>query len=598
MSKENIGELKFAVNAWKVDWLPKMERVGTVDILRRVLTLLSKRDRSLLGLLLLLSVVFACIEAASVSLIMPFITLATDPGKALENHGLATLYQTLDFQSTQQFVIAAGITLVGFYCLRGAYVLGYTYALNRFTWGRYYDLAIRLFSNYLALPYRDFTQLNSSQLEKSIITEAAYLSQLIVSALRFLAEASVAALLYLALLIANPQVTLVVTLLLVSMAGGLTLIIRKVSIQQGDQREMYQSRFYHLLNDAFSNFKFTRQMGAERQMVQEVSRAASGYCRANVANTTVAQLPPTTLETIGLSLLVGLVIYTLLTTADSRNIIPMISLYALALYRMMPAAQRMLYYYNNVLYYRRSLDIVHAELSRTPITEGDAPIPFSRHIELHNISFQYPGRTPVLKDITLTIEKNERVLIVGPSGSGKTTLLDILIGIYTPDQGRVRIDGVELNSANVQSWRRSIGYIPQNVLLFDGTVGENIAFGKAYDESKVIKALQMARIWDFLQMQEGLKTHVGEGGVKLSGGQKQRIGIARALYGDPDVLVLDEATSALDRQTAEDIMAEVGELAVGRTLIVVSHHRYEACQFDRVLHVGGQNVRPESTPPL
>ena len=559
-----------------------MAKNRSVDIVRQVVDLLSSRDRLMLLALLLMSMAFAGIEAASISLVMPFITLATDPAKALEQASLAKIYDLMAFGSTLSFVVAVGATLIVFYMMRGAFVLGYTYALNRFTWGRYYDLSMRLLANYLAMPYLEFTQLNSSQLEKSIITEAACLSLLIVSVLRFLAEAAVASLLYFVLLIVNPDVTLVVTVLLAVLVGTLTYVIRRISTRQGELREKHQSRFYHLLNDAFGNFKFTRQMSAQSHIIKEVSRAASGYCRSNVINTTVAQLPPTVLETVGLTLIVGIVLYALFNSVDGRQVIPLIAMYGLALYRMMPAVHRMLYYYNNVLYYRRSLDIIHLELSRPLTDEGTEPVYFRQRIGLEKVSFNYPGRVDLFTDLSLIIHKNEKVAFIGPSGSGKTTLLDLLIGIYSPVRGRVKIDNVELNNRNVRSWRRAIGYIPQNIFLFDGTVAENVAFGKPYNERFIIRALEQARIWDFLRQHEGLQTHVGEGGVKLSGGQKQRIGIARALYGDPEILVLDEATSSLDPATEAEIMGEVHNLAIGRTLIVVTHRNISSGYFDRV----------------
>lgn len=559
-----------------------MAMIGTKEILRRVNDLLSSRDRWLLFILLLMSIVFAGIEAASVSLVMPFITLATDPSKVLEHHNLAKIYQWLEFKSTQHFILVMGGVLVIFYLLRGIFVLGYAYALNRYTWGRYNNLSMRLFSNYLSLSYREFTQLNSSQLEKSIITEASFLSQMIVSVLRFLAEAAVALLLYLVLLIVNPQITMVITVLLAIMLCALVFAIRRISSRQGQLRESHQSRFYHLLNGTFGNFKFIRQMAAEAQMVNEISVSVSGYCRSNVINTTLAQLSPTVLETVGLVLLVSIVGYSLLSSSDGSQVIPLVAMYGLALYRMMPAVHRMLYYYNNVIYYSSSLEIVHQELSRPLVVEGDTPVCFSKLITLEGVSFNYPGRSDVLKDLNLSIFKNEKIAFIGPSGSGKTTLLDLIIGIHTPERGQVTIDGVVLDRSNVKGWRRAIGYIPQNIYLLDGTVAENIAFGKTYDESRIIRALEQARIWDFLRQHEGLNTHVGQGGVKLSGGQKQRIGIARALYGEPEILVLDEATSALDHDTEIEILGEVDNLAKDRTLIVVSHHNLSPDNFDRI----------------
>ena len=173
--------------------------------------------------------------------------------------------------------------------------------------------------------------------------------------------------------------------------------------------------------------------------------------------------------------------------------------------------------------------------------------------------------------ISLKIYKGDKVAFIGESGSGKSTLVDLIIGVYKPQNGQISIDGVALSSENIKSWRKKVGYIPQTIYLFDGTVGENVAFGHEYDEAKIIEALKKANIYDFLLLKEGINTKVGDGGIQLSGGQKQRIGIARALYSDPEVLVLDEATSALDNETEAKIMDEIYEVSAHKTLIVIAH---------------------------
>jgi ATP-binding cassette subfamily B protein/ATP-binding cassette subfamily C protein len=146
-----------------------------------------------------------------------------------------------------------------------------------------------------------------------------------------------------------------------------------------------------------------------------------------------------------------------------------------------------------------------------------------------------------------------------------------MIGINYPSRGNIYVDGNMINSANIRSWRNKIGYIPQNIYLFDGTVAENVAFGAEYNEAKIVQVLKEANIWDFLAEKDGIDTLVGEGGIQLSGGQKQRIGIARALYGDPELLVLDEATSSLDNETEAKIMDEIYGLSGDKTLIVIAH---------------------------
>ena len=150
-------------------------------------------------------------------------------------------------------------------------------------------------------------------------------------------------------------------------------------------------------------------------------------------------------------------------------------------------------------------------------------------------------------------------------------MIDIIIGLYKPKSGQVRIDGALLDDMNVKAWRAKIGYIPQSVYLFDGSVGENVAFSKEYDRDKVDACLRKAKIYDFLQSKGGQDVAVGEGGILLSGGQKQRIAIARALYTDPAVLILDEATSALDTETEKEIMKEIYAISNDKTLIIIAH---------------------------
>ena len=177
----------------------------------------------------------------------------------------------------------------------------------------------------------------------------------------------------------------------------------------------------------------------------------------------------------------------------------------------------------------------------------------------------------VLNDINITIKKGSKVAFIGESGSGKSTLVNIIIGLYQPTNGKLLVDGTLINEQNVDSWRGKIGYIPQSVYLFDGTVGENIAFGSSYDKKKVESCLKKARIFDFLSLKEGQDTIVGEGGVMLSGGQMQRVAIARALYLEPEVLILDEATSALDTDMEKEIMNEIYDISKDKTLIIIAH---------------------------
>jgi ABC-type multidrug transport system fused ATPase/permease subunit len=256
----------------------------------------------------------------------------------------------------------------------------------------------------------------------------------------------------------------------------------------------------------------------------------------------------------------------------------------------MPSVNRITSSYNQILFLIKSLDIVHNDLMFDTEKLGKEKIELREKIELENISFHYEIGKDVLKEINLEIDRGEKVAFVGESGSGKSTLVDLITGLYKPTSGKVLLDGVELSEENVVSWRREIGYIPQSVYLFDGTVSENVVFGLDVDVNRVDEVLKQARIYEFLQTKEGRDTLVGEGGVKLSGGQKQRIAIARALYSNPSILVLDEATSALDTETETAIMNEIYEVSKGLTLLIIAHRLSTIEKCEKVFKLDSGNL--------
>lgn len=231
-------------------------------------------------------------------------------------------------------------------------------------------------------------------------------------------------------------------------------------------------------------------------------------------------------------------------------------------------------------YYANSVALVYEDLLYHTDYEDNEPCAFEKSIELKGVTFGYEPNKAILRDFSLTIHKGDKIAFCGESGAGKSTLVDLIIGIYKPQQGVICIDGKELNNHNLRSWRKKIGYIPQTIYLFDGSVAENVAFGSEMNEDRVIEACKKANIYEFLQEHGGIYTRVGEGGLLLSGGQKQRIGIARAIYDNPEILVLDEATSALDTATEEKIMDEIYDVAQNKTLLVIAHrlNTIERCE--------------------
>ena len=218
---------------------------------------------------------------------------------------------------------------------------------------------------------------------------------------------------------------------------------------------------------------------------------------------------------------------------------------------------------------------------------------------LEDVSFEYPDdHNKVLRHVDLRIRPGEKLALVGPSGGGKTTLCNLIPRFYDVTSGRITIDGQEVRSVTLESLRRAIGIVQQDVYLFSGTVYENIAYGKPEGASRdeVIAAAKLAGADEFIRnLKDGYDTYVGERGVKLSGGQKQRISIARVFLKNPPILILDEATSALDNESEVLVNRSLDQLAKGRTTLTIAHRLTTIQDADRILVLDDGGIQEQGT---
>jgi ABC-type multidrug transport system fused ATPase/permease subunit len=271
---------------------------------------------------------------------------------------------------------------------------------------------------------------------------------------------------------------------------------------------------------------------------------------------------------------------------------------ALAVMRMLPALRTLLTGWIHIKNNTYTVEAIEEALLNNPSEmENRTPtsLVFHHKIEIDRISFSFPNteenKLPVIRDFSLTIQKGERVGIRGVSGIGKSTLFNLLLGFYHPQKGEIRIDDIPLNASTCAAWHRIVGYVPQEVFIFDGSIAENIAWGEsAIDEKRINQALMQSCLDTFVDtLPQGFHTHVGEnGGCRLSGGQKQRIGIARALYKQAEVLFFDEATSSLDRQMEQEIAETFNELSTvdkKLTLIMIAHRESSLAFCDRIINL-------------
>lgn len=290
-----------------------------------------------------------------------------------------------------------------------------------------------------------------------------------------------------------------------------------------------------------------------------------------------------------LSVIIGLTLLVVFSTEDVKMLI---GVFAVAAFRLLPALRGILSGWTQIQNISTCLDTIEEGLKEETTDEAplesDQPVVFEKEISIENLTYAYPDSGNVLEEFNCRIRKGEYVGFRGSSGVGKSTLFNLLIGLLKPSSGIIRIDGLPLSAENRSLWLKHIGYVPQEVFIFNGTLAENIALGcKQTDKEKIREILGRVSLDRWAEsLPQGLDTVLGEAGGRLSGGQKQRIGIARALYKQADVLFLDEATSALDNRTEKEVnetLSQLKETDHGLTILSIAHRESSLAYCDRII---------------
>ena len=527
----------------------------------------------------------AFLEVLGIASIMPFLALVANPDALQTNSFLKRAYENGGFSNPGSFMFCAGAVVLGLLILTNAFTALTTWLLYLFSWLRNHTLSCRLLSKYLFEDYSFFLMRNSTDLSSSILGEVAQVTNgILVPGITMIAKAIVAAAILGLLIVVNPVIAAVLSVVLGGAYALVYLVFRKRLAVGGDRRVKTNAARYKIASEAFGGIKDIKLLGKEEAFLARYAGPSREYALSQASGNSVATLPRYMMETVAFGGILVIALALMATGRSIQAILPLIGLYVLAGYRMMPALQLVFAGIATIRFNLAPLEILYQELRDTPETGSHRPdaqtlgrLDFKNQIELKDICFSYvPDRDPVLRAFSMNIKANTTIGLAGTTGSGKTTVVDIIMGLLKTGSGDLRVDGVSIDQRNVRSWQRNIGYVPQQIYLCDDTIAHNIAFGlpaEEVDMDAVLRAAAIANLHDFVtkELPDGYRTVVGERGVRLSGGQRQRIGIARALYENPSLLVLDEATSALDSVTEDVVMEALQNLAHQKTIIMIAH---------------------------
>ena len=488
-----------------------------------------------------------------------------------------------------QDIYLAPLAMIAIFVLRGLLTYFTSYGLAWVTNRLVMDLRRQMFARLLGLPTRYY----DDQSKGALIAKVAYDVNNVTGAATTVLTALVRDSLTVVGLIAymlwyNWQLTLIALTVGPLIVGVVRVFGKRL---RSASRRGYQAmgRIAHILEEAIGAHKVVKIFGGQRYETQRFDQVSNDF-RIAAMRESMAASATVPLTQIAAAVAVAVIMYVALQQSTAANVtVGGFVSFMTAMLLLLAPVKRLTEVNAPLQRGLAAAESIFALLDQEAEADsGRVELAQARgDISLAAVSFAYAaGTRPALSDVTLEIRAGETVALVGPSGSGKTTLVSLIPRFYPLEQGEIRVDGIGVDALTLESLRRNIALVSQEVVLFNDTVAANIAYGApaGVGEKEIIAAASAAHAWDFIrQMPEGLQTLVGENGVKLSGGQRQRLAIARAFLKNAPILILDEATSALDSESERQIQAALEQLIVGRTTLVIAHRLSTIERADRIL---------------
>ena len=578
-------------------------------MIAKLLALLTPAERKRAAKLMGMILVMASLDMLGVASILPFIAVLANPELLQSSAVLNTAFtisRHIGIHTTDQFLFALGISVFVLVVTSLAIKALTNYAQIRFALIREYSIGKRLVEGYLHQPYSWFLSRHSADLGKTILSEVStVIHGAMIPMMTLIAQSAVALALMILLLVVDPLLALRVGATLAAAYGAIFALMRGWLKHLGEARVDANQERFTAVSEAFGAAKEVKVGGLERSYIERFAKPAEIFAKGQATAQVIAQLPRFALEAVAFGGMLLVIIYLMAQSGSFASAVPIVTLYAFAGYRLMPALQQIYQAFTQLRFAGPALVALHqdlislqaADVQQTEIT----PQPLTHTIKLERVSYCYPNAMqPALKGIDLTIRAHSKVGFVGATGSGKTTMVDVIMGLLEPQGGALKIDGQQITAVNRRQWQCAIGYVPQHIYLTDDSVTANIAFGvnaKDIDQEATERAAKIANLHEFVSkdLPQGYSTNVGERGVRLSGGQRQRIGIARALYHNPQVLILDEATSALDNLTEQAVMEAMNNLGHDITIIMIAHRLSTVRQCDQIYLLDRGDIQAQGT---
>ncbi len=571
-----------------------------VKIIRQLFSLLTTNQKKRFYILQILVVIMAFMEIIGVASIIPFMALVGDISQLQQDTFIAYVFKNSGIKSEAQFIFFLGIGVLIMLLISSIISMFTAWRLALFAAKVGAEISERLYTYYLKQDWLFHASGSSAGLTKKIHTEAGRVTgEIVMPLLQMNARFVLVLFMSLTLFIYDPLIA-IIGIIIFAISYLLLFKVVRMSLQRNGIAisESSEERF-RIMNESFGGIKDLLLLGRDNYFTKLFHETSQILAYSLGANTALTQIPRYLIELVAFGSMIALLLYLIATNDGNLGLIlPILSVYALATFKLLPAFQQLYASLAQIKGSMASFESIHQDLAdsaKISLESEQIYLNPKENISLKNITFTYPNKKEAaLNQLDLLIQVNSVVGIVGPSGSGKSTLIDVLLGLIQPQKGNLMIDGKVINDKNRRHWQNTIGFVAQNIFLSEGTIANNVAFGipqNRIDLEKVKYVLNLAQLSELIEtLEHGIHTKVGERGVQISGGQRQRIGIARALYNKAEVLVFDEATSSLDGITEKTIMESIHHFGGNKTIIMIAHRLKTVQKCDQIFFINQGQV--------
>jgi ATP-binding cassette, subfamily B, bacterial PglK len=573
-----------------------------------LLSIFTKNEKFELFGILLLSLGIAVLETIGIGSIFPFISMVSKPEIIHENQWLNQIYEFFPFQSEREFITFSGLFWIAVVIFKNGFNALAIYIQNTYFLNKGANYSALLFESYLQRNYTFHLKYHSATLRENIFDVDRVFIGILIPLFNIISEILVILGIISLLLYSNFWLTINAILLVGLPSWIISYITGNKLTKLGKKYHLGCRKVGKVMLEGLNNIKEIKVMNRELFFSGEYFLHHSRLSGVRVKQIFLSNSPRLFIEVIVFVSVVAFILLKMNLYQDTfLEFIPIMALFCIAVWRLLGALNRIVQGRNQLNFILYSANLIFEDLqqiknyqvSKTNSLILPSKIDFDHKIELNNVSFTYDGvQEKAVNKISLNISKGESIAFVGATGAGKTTLVDVILGLLTPEEGKVLVDDINIQE-KLRNWKACIGYIPQLIHLSDDTLRRNIAFGihdEHIDEKIVLNAVEAAQLQSFVEnLPNGLDTIIGEQGNRLSGGQRQRIAIARALYHDPEVLIMDEATSALDGETESDLIKAIDELSGRKTLIIIAHRLTTIRNCDRIYVIENTEIKDMGT---